>query len=370
MGYWLTRRRFETFNKRLTRARLRVKKGSLLTITLLVLSCLVFIGCGLKNPDSLTPPAAGTHLSEEPPEGLIEGLFAEEGPLSPITGKPLVEEGSPVAVSIGNNPSARPQSGLASADVVYEVLAEGGITRYLALYHSQAPKTVGPIRSARPYLALLAKEWGAIFGHCGGDPKDLEPIKEWGVVDADELFGRGDLFWRSADRVPPDNLYASIGDLRKAVSTSLPAPFHRYDFEPWVDKPAQVLHIDYGQDYMVEYRYSPDDDAYERFVIDSGKELQQKDLDTQDRVLVSNVVVQFASSKVVYSDGGLIIDLIGEDKALYLLGGRWEKGTWEKQGVSEITFFYDSGGVPIKLAPGQTWIQIVPQTAKVELIQE
>lgn len=342
-----------------TRPALRIMLGSLAACVVLAISCLAFAGCVRSVPASPPPPPPVAET--DPPDA--------EVPLSPITGKPVVKEGSPVAVSIGNNPSARPQSGLSRADIVYEVLAEGGITRYLAIYHSQAAEVVGPVRSARPYLALLAKEWGAIFGHCGGDPKDLEPIREWKVADADE-FGRSDLYWRDKSRVPPDNLYTSVDNLRKAVSKPLAAPAQRHEFQPLADRPAAALRVDYGRKYVVEYRYSQEDQGYERFVIDGGKESQQKDLDTQERVLVSNVIVQFAPSRVAYSDLGLIIDLIGEGKALYLLGGRWEEGTWKKSAVEEPTLFLDAGGEPIKLTPGQTWVQIVPEGAKVDVVKE
>lgn len=296
-----------------------------------------------------------------------ESLPEVEVPSSPVTGKPLLSEGSPVAVSIGNNSGARLQSGLSQADVVYEVLAEGGITRYLAIFHSQAPSKVGPIRSARPYLVLLAKEWGAIFGHCGGDPKDLEPIREWKVVDADE-FARGDLYWRDRSRVAPNNLYTSVENLRKASSETLQAPEKRYEFTSWAEEPRTGIRIDYGFNYRVEYRYSSEHEAYERYVIDGGRELRQEELDTQDPVLVSNVIVQVAQSRVAYSDGGLIIDLIGEGEAQYLLGGRWEEGTWKKDGVEEPTLFFYDDGDPIEITPGQTWVQIVPRNAKISLL--
>ncbi len=321
---------------------------------ILMAAALCLAGCAKASPPS--PPVANL----DPPEAEI--------PLSPITGEPLVDDGSPVAVSIGNNGGARPQSGLSKADIVYEVLAEGGITRYLAIYHSQAPSEVGPVRSGRPYLALLAKEWGAVFGHCGGDPKDLEPIREWKVADADE-FNRGDLYWRDKSRIAPNNLYTSVKNLRKAVSTPLPAPENRYEFTSWAETPVNGIGIDYGFNYKVEYRYSSDHKAYERCVIDAGEERQQKDRDTEDPVMVSNVIIQFAASKVAYSDGGLIIDLIGDGKAQYLLGGRWEEGTWEKDAVEEPTLFRAKEGNPIELAPGQTWVQIVPKTAKVHVLE-
>ncbi len=331
-------------------------KGIIVLLCLAIPMILSFSACKPKEPPEPAPVS-----KQEPPEIEI--------PLSPITGMPLEAEGSPVAVSIGNNQSARPQSGLSEADVVYEVQAEGGITRYLAIYHSKAPKTVGPIRSARPYLVMLAKEWGAVFAHCGGDPKDLEPIRDWQVADADE-FHRGDLFWRGTSRVPPDNLYASIETLREAVSAPLESPQKRYEFADWAEEPVSGIRIDYGYNYKVEYRYQPELEGYTRYVIDGGTERQQVDLDTQDEILASNILIQVVSSKIVYSDGGLVIDLIGQGSAQYLTGGTWHQGVWQKESVQGATMFLGEDDRPIELAPGQTWIQIIPKTATVSLLDE
>lgn len=287
--------------------------------------------------------------------------------LSPITGKPVVKAGSPVAVSIDNYPDARPQSGLSRADIVYEILAEGGITRYLALFHSQAPKVVGPVRSARPYFALLAKEWGALFAHCGGDPKDIEPIGEWNVVDADE-FKRGDLYWRDSRRQPPHNLYTGVDNLRKITDDPLPAPEQRYEFQDWSPEPAAGLLLRYAPDYAVQYKYA--EKKYERWILARKAEpWLYADLDTEEKPEVANVIVQFAKTRVAYSDGGLIIDLIGEGRASYLLGGRYSEGTWRKEGVDGPTIFYGPDGKKIVLTPGQTWVQIVPKDATVSLLE-
>lgn len=320
-----------------------------------ILASALMVGCsGGPAPVSSSGPGQGSGGTPQPP-----------AQLSPITGKPVVKPGSPVAVSVDNHPDARPESGLARADLVYEVLAEGGITRYLAIFYSQAPSVVGPVRSARPYFALLAKEWGAVFAHCGGDPKDVQPIRDWNVVDADE-FKHGELFWRDTTREAPHNLYTGVDNLRKITSEPLPAPGKRYEFQEWAEKPVKMLVIRYGRDYTVQYDYA--DRKYDRVILDRDKEpLTCADRETKEKVQVSNVIVQYARTKVVYSDGGLVIDLIGEGKACYLLGGRYSKGTWKKESVDKPTVFLDAGGNKIVLTPGQTWVQVVPEEATVSV---
>src|SRR5581483_1401572 len=117
----------------------------------------------------------------------------------------------PFAVVVENHPDARPQSGLSQADVVYEALAEGGITRFLAIFQSQDVKSIGPVRSARTYFNDWAQEWGAVYAHVGGNSDALALIKAGipGVSDADQFFN-DPYFTRISSRRPPHNTYTSI----------------------------------------------------------------------------------------------------------------------------------------------------------------
>jgi hypothetical protein len=337
------------------------EKGAAIALAFLAMAAfaasVLLAGCGGgPSPVTSDSPAPGRDNTSQPP-----------APLSPITGKPVVKPGSPVAVSVDNYPKARPESGLAQADVVYEALAEGGITRYLAVFYSQAPAVVGPVRSARPYFALLAKEWGAVFAHCGGDPKDVQPIRDWNVVDADE-FKHGELYWRDNAREAPHNLYTSVDNLRKTTSEPLPAPGKRYEFQDWSDKPVAGLEVRYARDYAVQYKYA--EKRYERWILDGNQgPWQYRDRDTNEKPDVANVIVQFAKSRVAYSDGGLIIDLVDEGRSAYLLGGRYSEGTWKKESLDKPTFFYTAEGKKIALAAGQTWVQIVPEDATVSVLE-
>ncbi len=291
-----------------------------------------------------------------------------ELPLSPLTGLPMSEEtGSPVLVSIDNHPGARPQSNLAKADIVYEISAEGGITRFLALFHSQSPDIVGPVRSARPYFAILAREWNAILSHCGGDNEGLRLIAEWKIKNANEMV-RSDLYWRDWSRDMPHNLYTSIANLRTITSAALPDPEPRYEFFDWTESPAAGLSIDYGYRYVVTYKHV--DGGYERHVADGSRTFLQKDLETDETIVASNILVQFAKAKVLDSEGRLEITMVGEGKAICLVGGRLIEGTWKKPSLDEVTLFYDDAGQKVSLTPGQTWIQIVPQDAKVTPLTE
>lgn len=333
-------------------------KKSILVFLLLaaVAATTLLIGCQGETSPVTGPNGAGstTGGTTEPPAPAV---------LSPITGLPVVKTGNPVAVSTDNLSPARPQSGLARADIVYEVLAEGPITRYLAIYYSQAPTTVGPVRSVRPYLVLLAKEWDAVLAHCGGSQDGLALIKELHVLDAND-FDHGGLYWRDNSRDMPHNLYGSVERLRKLVKEPASPPARRYDFEGWAEKPLAGLEIRYGRRYAVRYNYAGG--KYERVVLDGSLEpFVQADLGTGEKPAVSNVIVQFAATQVIDKELRVSIDLIGEGKAVYLLGGRYSEGTWKKDSIDEPTWFYTSSGDKITLTTGQTWVQIVPEDAKV-----
>jgi|CZCB01.1.fsa_nt_gi hypothetical protein len=350
----------------------RVSRNPLILVIALIFLTAVMAtllpACGGQNREA-SEPTVSQDPKTPPAEDPSEPAHPSEPPLdpSPLTGQPMVSPGSPVAVAIDNNPDARPQTGLTEADIVYEVPAEGGITRFLALFHSRSPEVVGPVRSSRPYFALLAKEWGAVFGHCGGDPELDRYINEWKVVDANE-FGLGHLFWRDSSRRMPHNLYTSVENLRKVPTEELPAPSKRYEFKDFAEEPEAGISIRYGRSYAVLYRLA--EGSYNRYVLEGSQAepVLHVDRETEEPVSASNVILQYTSLRVIDSEGRLNIDMVGTGKAAYLLGGVYKEGTWEKSGVFEPTLFYDASGEKISLSPGQTWIHIVPQDVEVNLI--
>lgn len=327
-----------------------------LFIFLLTLLTLSIFGAACRNPRTSEGDDTLNPNTEQ------EGEAEDSRPCSALSGLPVTEEKGVFAVTIGNNPGARPQSGLGEADIVYEVLAEGGITRYMAIYHSRPAEKIGPVRSTRPYFALLAKEWDAVLGHCGGDPKDIQPLARWNVKDADE-FKFPSLYWREDSRKAPDNLYTNTERLALASSEEISPPPERYDFGSWSESPLEAMKIIYSGNYTVQYVLN--DGKYLRYLIENGTAKEHCDLDTDESLEISNVIIQFANHKVVYSDLGLEIDLVGSGEATYLLGGEYGEGTWIKEDIQSPTVFLDENGDKIKPVPGQTWIQIAPKNTAV-----
>lgn len=304
---------------------------------------------------------SGTSAPVLPPEGkrgqAMSGPAAGVGgELCPITGLPVGNTGVPVAVCVDNHSRALPQAGIADADLVYEAVTEGGITRLLAIFHCSNVPKIGPVRSTRPYFAYIAKEWNAILAHCGGLEKDVEPIEKLKVLDANELLNpKG--FWRVASRPSPHNLYTSVDSLRKRLGLEHARGdvARRWQFAPWSDCPAKGVRVVYNSRYAVVWELDPAARYYKRFVngvqaVDEGGAV----------ISASNVIVQAVPTRVAYPDGGVDMKLVGEGKAWFLLGGRACSGSWKKAGPLEPTLFFDDSGKPIVLSPGKTWVQIVP----------
>src|SRR5690606_32031716 len=174
------------------------------------------------------PPAATGPLPDGSDEGDDEEapVLPQPGPgevLHPLTGYPVAAgllERRPFLVSIDNHPRARPQYGLSRADLVYEVPAEGGVTRFAALFWAGEADQIGPVRSSRPYFLDLALEWQAAFLHAGGSPQHYEQIDKLPIPDIDDIRGGagGGVFWRGDDRNPPHNLYTSSQRVRAKIA--------------------------------------------------------------------------------------------------------------------------------------------------------
>ncbi len=146
---------------------------------------------------------------------------AGSGTASPPTPPPATTAPAPVtpeAVVIGNNPDARPQAGLTRASVVWEILAEGWITRYLAIFAQTGATKIGPVRSTRIYFDELASDYGFPLAHAGGNVDALNAIIPLHIQNLDEIYGSGAYFWRGGSRVPPNNLYTSTRLLNAAVA--------------------------------------------------------------------------------------------------------------------------------------------------------
>lgn len=298
---------------------------------------------------------------------------SESVTLSPITGLPVDAadlERRPLAVMINNALPARPQSGLDKADLVYEMLAEGGITRFMAIYLQNDVDEIGPVRSARPYYITKALEFDALYVHCGGSGDALEYINQLQVADLDEYRIGKKAFWRSSDRVAPHNLYSSTAKLRtyaneKGMEGKVNVPSFQFLKAGEKNQDGQaansILIPYFGKSHKVSYQYDSATNTYLRF----NAQTPHTDKISGEQLKGSNVLVQFADT-ITRDDLRLEIDLTGQGQALLFNNGEVYKGTWQKNSLREQTVFISSQGQEFKLVPGQTWIQVVPSNLNVQ----
>lgn len=295
----------------------------------------------------------------------------------------------PLGVMIDNIVEARPQSGLSRADIIYEAVAEGGITRFMPIFFCQDAGDITPVRSARTHFLMWISEYDGLYAHVGGAGNDptvnakvraMGQIIDWKIKDLDQFNTGFPTYWRGTDRFAPHNVHTTSDKLwAKAKERRWEAADEtgkRWDetFRKWVFKdelsreqrPASgsaVINFWNNQtDYAVTWRYDPDKNAYLRF----HKDQAHVDPLTGEQITAKNVVVQF-----VPEQGGLdkhahiFYKLEGKDQALIFQDGRVIKATWQKPSRTARTVYLDERGQEIKFNPGLIFIQTVPTGAKV-----
>jgi hypothetical protein len=283
----------------------------------------------------------------------------------------------PVAVMVENHPDARPQTGLDKANVVYEALAEGGISRFMAIYMltpgvdgGAAAEVIGPVRSTRHYFVYLAAEYNATLVHVGASPIGYAALGATGIRNVNESYGDPGI-WRSSRRYAPHNAYTSTDDAVHAAE--IKGPGGPGTWGPLVFKdpsfPAQApaatsIRIRYPPLgwYDVAYTWDPVSNSYPRVM--AGR--PHRDGVTGEQLTARNVVVQVVPDEVIDREGRLDLAQTGEGPAYYFVDGTVMQGTWTKADFGSQTFFWDTAGNLVRLnAIGTTWIQLVPPQALV-----
>lgn len=294
----------------------------------------------------------------------IKAAKVEKKYYSPLNGVQVADEAATkravTAVMIENSPDARPQSGLAEADVVFEAVAEGGITRFIALYQNARPSLVGPVRSLRPYYADWAAAFDPSVAHVGGSPEALTMIRSGNYgVDIDQFFN-GSYYWRATDRAAPHNVYTNFDKL-DALNTAKGHTSSTFTFAPRTNEKAVAtpdasqINIDVSTGiFAVSYTYNSKTNSYDR------KEGGVAHLDREKGQISPKVVVALKTAISLSSDGShMSITTSGSGTAYVFQNGTVVEGTWSKDGPKGQLFIKDINGQEIKLVRGQTWITTV-----------
>lgn len=346
----------------------------------LILSTLVYFFI-LKNSN-------GTFLSPLS-NGSSVGMENKKTIENPLTGEFYTESDStswintrPLGVMVNNYIDARPQSGLIYADVVYEVVAEGGITRFLAFFLSNTPEKIGPVRSTRTYYLTIVKEMGdAMLMHEGYSPQALEAIETWPVRSLQRGGASALANWRDTSlNVATEHTLYTNGKILRERGDELGWQGTSPDFESWMFKEDNALPalegcmvgdcnpitIDFWDegDYSAIWKWDKETNTYLRFTgyDEVGNPIPHVDRETRKQISVKNVVVQFATESSIVGDDKNRLDyaLVGSGEGLVFIDGAVTKVTWSKKDRDSRAFFYDENGNEIKFNRGKFWISIVP----------
>ena len=268
-----------------------------------------------------------------------------------------------IAVSIDNHPDARPQYGVNDADIVYEVPAEGMIPRLVAIFYANVPDQVGGVRSARPYIVNIAREWGALMVHCGGSQEALSYLSG-GIVDDMNEIGNGSYFWRDNTQYAPHNLMIYGKDMYKylrdkgyaTVSENVRQLNFRAEDQPAAGEPVDRIRVKFSYADN-EYIYDNSIGCYYR--VTDGERFTDKS--NNDPVHVANLIIQRVTSSAMDSYGRLNIDMCAGGEAWLFTAGKMVHGSWSRAGLDSPTVFVDDAGEEFALSAGQTWIEIADQ---------
>jgi hypothetical protein len=318
-----------------------------------VLLCLL-AACSRSVPTATGPDAPPEIKRPEPP------------PVCPLTGKEppgRVNLDRPaVAVKIENSPEARPQSGLERADLVYEEMVEGGITRFMAIYHCGDSGHAGPVRSARFDDPKVAKPFTRILGFSGANKIVERELRRQRMVALNEL-NTADTFFR----VPPGNLdihslFVDVSRLRREASgRKLRPPKQAFEFGPVPDfaTRARRASVHFNASNEIGYRYRGGVwkrwEAGAPFMTRSGRKIGVPN------VLIQQVEVN--NSKTIVDPAGNPspdIALVGRGRAWLLRDGRVIKGRWKIAGEGRAAVFRTADGSPFIFARGPIWVELVP----------
>ena len=267
------------------------------------------------------------------------------------------------AIMIENSPDARPHSGLKQAEVVYEAIAEGGITRFLTIFQQHKPQLIGPVRSLRMYYVDWLAPYQASVAHVGGSHASLQEIRNGKYRDIDQFFN-GSSYWRANDRRPPHNVYTSFEKLDalnagKGYKSSQFTSFARADGKA-SDKPNAVnIDINFSSSwYNTHYDYDKASNTYLRSI--GGQASNDRE---EGRLAPSVVIALHVNETTVMEDGWRqSIVTTGTGTATVFQNGTAAEYTWRKNDRFSPLELIDAAGKPVALNRGQTWIAAVPNS--------
>lgn len=298
----------------------------------------------------------------------------------PVVATPKTLSGTsrPIAVMIDNNIDAMPQAGLKEADIVYEMIVEGGETRLMLVLQDKDLEKIGPIRSSRHYFLDYALENDAIYVHYGWSPQAQEDISTLGVNNINGIYESSTAFWRVNEKYAPHNVVTSTEDImniaeRKGYRTTTEQePVLNYvvsEVNLEDGKTATDVVIPYSDYNSVEYKYDKENKEYVRY----SRGEKQVDWTSGDTITTKNIIIEFAENTTIDDGSGKgrqTLDNVKKLDGYYITNGKVIPITCTKDSRTSQTIYKDAEGNEIEVNDGKTFIQICPLNSDVTFVQE
>ena len=344
----------------------------------------------LPTPTLRPAPSPTPTPTPEPTPDPMEGMV-----LSVFSGLPIPEENEfirPVAVVINNHSRALPQSGISEAEIIYEVLAEGNITRLVAIFQQLTAERIGPVRSTRDYFVDFALGHDAVLVHHGGSPSGYARLRSLGVPNLDGMALEGITFWRDPERrrIPAlleHSSYTGAEALEAAMySRNIRRERQEDDGRGFIFnheeipfsslaratgggfRPCLELVVPFSSGYPRRFVYDPEALKFAVYNV-HGPHIDEN---TDEQLMVTNILVQNVRSRLVPGDaeGRREVHTIGSGTGYLATMGGITSVRWERDSPSTPTRWYFVNGNPLQLTPGQIWICVLQDTAAIQVVEE
>ncbi|MEK7170731.1 MAG: DUF3048 domain-containing protein [Patescibacteria group bacterium] len=282
---------------------------------------------------------------------------------------PDIANRHPVAVMIENSPDARPQAGLTGADIVYEAVTEGGITRFMGIFSQTYPTKAGPVRSARSYFIDWLSEYDAFYAHAGGSPTALARISSYGIKDyphSNDAYVRIPQNGIASEHtlfVDVSKIY-NLGVSNKKWPATYATPSWKFKDPATTLGTISKITLNFStSQFQSVWTHDPVTNAYSRVMNGTA----HKDRVSGEQITAKTIVAMTVShsANAPYAGTGKesewSMTTIGSGVASIFQDGTQTDGTWKKSSRLERTRFYDSQGVEIPLNRGKIWVEVLPQ---------
>lgn len=337
------------------------KKTVAAGMSIIIGTSMLLSGCGAKGESEAVLPGTETMNTA----GDIDLVNTEGKVLSDLTGEWVdqeINDKRPVAIMINNIGEAMPQSGIGQADVIYEMVVEGGITRLEAIFSDyRGLEKIGPVRSARQYYVRNAEQLDAVFCHIGTSTLADQEIASGNVSDMDGMGALGNYFiYRDNSRVAPHNAYTSEEGLNKAIESAGFDMNHKSSYEPMFSfrsknqdltdgSSAKKITTAFSANRKPWFEYNEEDKQYYRFQYGEA----QIDDQTNEQLHFQNVLILYATT---YSVDGYLMEVKNEESGdgYYATNGQYIPITWKY--TNGTIHYYETSGEQLQMNPGKTWI--------------